>query len=68
MVFAGILRWQNSYKTDFRTFVGLFLERCSELQKLDWTVSLSELTQILLDIAEKVSTRMEQLIISQLSK
>lgn len=63
-----ILSWQNRCDSDIRTFGGLFMDLCDELQELDWAVALTELTEILLDIAEKASTRLEQLIKSQLTQ
>lgn len=63
-----ILSWQNRCQTDSRTLGGLFMTLCEELQELDWAVALTELTQILLDVAEKTSNQMKQLIESQLTK
>lgn len=63
-----ILSWQNRRDADIRTFGGLFLELCDELHELDWAVALAALTQILLDVAEKAPSRMEQMIKSQLTK
>lgn len=62
-----ILSWQNRCQSDSRTFGGLFMELCDELQELDWAVALNELSQILLDVADQASTRVEKLIKCQLA-
>lgn len=62
-----ILSWQNRCHSDIRTFGGFFMDLCDELQELDWAVALQELTQILLDVADQASKRIQEMIKCQLT-
>jgi hypothetical protein len=70
IVFARyiVLSWQNRCSTDQRTLGGLFYELCDEIGDLDWAVALQQLIDLLEDVLEKSSKKMQKLIKSQLQQ
>lgn len=63
-----ILSWQQRCAIDDRTLGGMFYELCEELQELDWSVALVELTKILLDVMDQVTKRVEKFLKCQLQQ
>jgi hypothetical protein len=70
IVFARyiMLSWQHRQQGDVRTLGGLFLAMCDELAELDWVVALTQLFEILNDVAEKSNKRIAKFIKCQLSQ
>lgn len=70
IVFARyiMLSWQHRQQGDDRTLGGLFLAMCDELAELDWVVALTQLFEILNDVAKKANKRIEKLIKCQLAQ
>ena len=70
IVFARyiMLSWQHRQQGDARTLGGLFLAMCDELAELDWVVALTQLFEILNDVAEKANTHIAKFIKCQLSQ
>jgi len=70
IVFARyiMLSWQHRQQGDDRTLGGLFLAMCDELAELDWVVALTQLFEILNDVAEKANKRLAKFIKCQLSQ
>jgi hypothetical protein len=69
IVFARyiMLSWQHRQQGDARTLGGLFLTMCDELAELDWVVALTQLLEILNDVAENANQRIARFIKCQLS-
>ena len=70
IVFARyiVLSWQNRCNTDDRTIGGLFYELCDEVNELDWAVALQQLIELLQDVLKKTSSKIRNLIQSQLEQ
>ena len=63
-----LLAWQHRISTDQRTLGGLFLVLCDEVAVLDWAVALSQLVEMINEVAQQANQRISKLIRRQLQK
>ena len=63
-----VLAWQHRCTSDDRTLGGLFYELCDEIHELDWAVALQQLIELLMDVMNKTSKKITNLIKSQLQQ